>query len=199
MATTLVNVAQFYSDVLDPFHALLFFLLGAVLYFRTPSTSRRSLLLRLSTLSIAYIVAGGIALAIYNSFVSPPDYVFDVVAAGGALIGLAVISVIWYTQQWGDELLVMIGFLAIVTVVFGIISPFWNFSGHVSLIAAPCAYLLSIDRQFLPLAVIPVLMVPSRVLVNEHTVLQATVALGTVALLAVFYHKYVKQPLYEVL
>jgi uncharacterized membrane protein len=63
----------------------------------------------------------------------------------------------------------------------------WNISGHVLFTLVPTLYLSLVDRRYLPLLVIPLVMIPNRPMVSRHTLEQSfgSVALGVVCLVVV--------------
>ncbi|MFC7196050.1 phosphatase PAP2 family protein [Halosimplex aquaticum] len=75
--------------------------------------------------------------------------------------------------------------LAVVIAPYALLSPFWDISGHVLIALAPLLYLSLLDRRYVPLLAIPVLMVPNRVAVNAHTWAQSIAGFVVAAVITV--------------
>ncbi|MFB6140501.1 MAG: phosphoesterase [Halosimplex sp.] len=97
----------------------------------------------------------------------------DMMVASGVFIGAGVTWAVWRRFEWGQ--LVPGEMLALIAVIppYAALSPFWDISGHVIFAVVPTLYLALVDRKFLPLVAIPVLMVPMRVFVDAHSLLES--------------------------
>lgn len=82
----------------------------------------------------------------------------------------------WHINQWGPVLERAVVILAVVAVPHVLISPFWNFSGHVAFSMMPAFYVTLVDKKFWPLLIIPTIMVANRPLVGAHTWTQSITA-----------------------
>lgn len=93
----------------------------------------------------------------------------DPLVAMAVTSGSALTWFIWRIRDWGRKMTG--GAIAIMAaaVPYGIISPFWNVSGHVSFTVLPTVYLTTIDRKYLPTMLIPAIMVVNRPLLDMHT------------------------------
>lgn len=82
----------------------------------------------------------------------------------------------WHINRWGPVFEGAVVILAVVAVPHVLISPFWNFSGHVAFSMMPALYVTLVDRKFWPLLIVPTLMVANRPLLGAHTWSQSVAA-----------------------
>lgn len=116
---------------------------------------------------------------------SGSSWKLDMMVAAGVFIGATVTWAVWRQYDWGD--LVPGGMAALVAVIppYAVLSPFWDISGHVIFALAPTLYLALLDRKFAPLLAIPVVMVPTRVIVNAHSTLESVAGFVVAAAIVV--------------
>ncbi|WP_135362915.1 phosphoesterase [Halosimplex halophilum] len=116
---------------------------------------------------------------------SGSSWQLDMMVASGVVLGAAITWGVWRRYDWGR--LVPGGMAALIAVVppYAALSPFWDISGHVIFALAPTLYLALLDRKFLPLLAIPVVMVPTRVLVNAHSALESVAGFVVAAAIVV--------------
>ena len=100
----------------------------------------------------------------------------DALVASGLFTVAGALWFVWRRYDWGSLVPGGVEALALVTVPYIGLSPVWNISGHVVLSMWGPFYLTLVDRKFWPLMVIPVLMVPDRVIVDAHTWTQSIIA-----------------------
>ena len=93
----------------------------------------------------------------------------DALVASGLFVVAGTLWAAWRRYDWGALVPGGAAALALVTVPYIGLSPVWNVSGHVILSLWGPLYLTLVNRKFWPLMVVPVLMVPDRVIVNAHT------------------------------
>lgn len=93
----------------------------------------------------------------------------DAVVASGILIAAATTWFAWRRFEWGRLVPGYVAALALVTVPYVAISPFWNISGHVIWATVPTLYVTLVDRSFWPALAIPIVMLPNRVYLAMHT------------------------------
>ncbi|WP_433633147.1 phosphoesterase [Halomicrococcus sp. NG-SE-24] len=113
----------------------------------------------------------------------------DALVASGLFVAVGVTWYLWRRFGWGELVPRAAEILAAVTVPYALLSPFWNVSGHVLLSVMPTLYLALVDRKFWPLLVVPVVMVPNRVLVDAHTWAQAIGAFLLATVIVVTLHR----------
>jgi len=96
------------------------------------------------------------------------------VAMAGLLFGASlVVLLLWTVFGWGRKMRLAAGLLAATAIPYGIISVYWNISGHVVFTLVPTFYLVLQDRRFFPLLFIPLVMIPNRPMVTEHTLAES--------------------------
>ena len=100
----------------------------------------------------------------------------DALVASGLFTVAGVLWFVWHRYDWGTLVPGGVEALALVAVPYIGLSPVWNISGHVVLSLWGPLYLTLVDRKFWPLLLIPVLMVPDRVIVGAHTWTQSVTA-----------------------
>ena len=113
----------------------------------------------------------------------------DALVASGLFVVAGTLWAAWRRYDWGPLVPGGMAALALVTVPYIGLSPVWNISGHVILSTWGPLYLTLVNRKFWPLMVIPVLMVPDRVIVNAHTWAQSVGAflLAGVLIVGLYY------------
>ncbi|WP_135852828.1 phosphoesterase [Halorussus salinus] len=109
----------------------------------------------------------------------------DALVAGGVFFTAGVTWFVWHRYGWGSLVPGYLEALAVATVPYVALSPFWNFSGHVTMALVPTLYLTLVERKFWPTLAIPVVMVPNRVYLSAHDWAQSVGAFLVVALLVV--------------
>jgi hypothetical protein len=97
----------------------------------------------------------------------------DALVASGVLVVCVLLWYVWRRFDWGRLVPGGVLALAVATVPYAALSVVWNVSGHVIFAVVPTLYLTLVDRSFWPLLVVPLVMVPNRVVVNAHTWLQS--------------------------
>ncbi|WP_459191451.1 phosphatase PAP2 family protein [Halosimplex sp. J119] len=182
------------------FHPITVLALGIVLLihheWRGQSADRAALWRRIG----AFLVAGALALvptAAYfllvrgglSSAVQGSSWQLDEMVASGVLIAAGTTWYVWHRYDWGAIVPDATVTLAAATVPYALLSPFWDISGHVLFALVPTLYLSLLDRRYLPLLAIPVLMIPNRVALDAHTLAQAVAgfAAGAVITLGLYY------------
>ncbi|UPV74636.1 phosphoesterase [Halorussus limi] len=115
----------------------------------------------------------------------------DALVAGGIFVTAGVTWSLWHRYDWGSLVPGYAEALVVATIPYAALSPFWNFSGHVTMALVPTLYLTLVDRRFWPTLAIPVVMVPNRVYLNAHGWAQSVGAFLVVAALVVgvFWHQ----------
>jgi uncharacterized membrane protein YidH (DUF202 family) len=109
-------------------------------------------------------------------------------AMSAVLVGVcATIWFLWRYFNWDERTRRATVLLSATAVPYAWISMHWNISGHVLFTLVPTLYLALVDRRYLPLLVIPLVMIPNRPMVSRHTLEQSfgSVALGVVCLVVV--------------
>ena len=187
----LTRAAHLYPYV---FHPITLVGLGIVLLIHyewaRQGASRSALRRRLG----AFLAAGALALVPSGAYIlatgkSPMEvtqgnaWQVDALVASGLLAVSATLWFVWRRYDWGPLVPGGVEALALVTVPYIGLSPLWNVSGHVVLSLWGPLYLTLLDRKFWPLLVVPVVMVPNRVVVNAHTWAQSVGAFVLTALL----------------
>lgn len=93
----------------------------------------------------------------------------DALVAGGIFFTAGVTWLLWRHFDWGSLVPGYVEALALATVPYVALSPFWNVSGHVTMALAPTLYLTLVDGRFWPTLAIPVVMAPNRLYLDTHT------------------------------
>ncbi|NHN59399.1 MULTISPECIES: phosphoesterase [Halorussus] len=109
----------------------------------------------------------------------------DALVAGGVLFTAATTWLVWRRYDWGALVPGYLQALVVATIPYVALSPFWNFSGHVTMALMPTLYLTLVDRRFWPTLAIPVVMVPNRVYLDAHDWPQSVGAFLIIAALVV--------------
>jgi hypothetical protein len=109
----------------------------------------------------------------------------DALVAGAVFFVAGVTWLCWHYFDWGSLLPGYMEALVAATVPYIALSPFWNFSGHVTMAVMPTLYLTLVDRRFWPTLLIPVVMVPNRVYLEAHDWSESIVAFLVVAAVVV--------------
>ena len=93
----------------------------------------------------------------------------DALVAGGILVAAGITWPLWKHLGWGTMVPGYMQALALVTIPYIALSPFWNVSGHVIMALMPTLYVTLVDRRFWPSLAIPIVMVPNRIYLDAHT------------------------------
>jgi membrane-associated phospholipid phosphatase len=158
---------------------------GSTLYRRLGAFAVAGLLALLPTAVYVVVTGTGLLAATQGN-----AWQVDALVAGGFLTTAAVLWVVWRWRDWGDAVPGMMVALAAATVPYIALSPFWNFSGHVTMSLMPTLYLTLVDRRFAPLLLVPVVMVPNRVYVGAHSLAQSAVAFVVIAAVVVAVYRF---------
>jgi membrane-associated phospholipid phosphatase len=174
----LYQIMLFYKDAFDPRYFLFLSSILIVFYdWKNQSQEIKYYFERIAVISISYIAALIIVELVMMQIVgrssSYPQYFVDYSNLAGLMLGLALSIALWKKFKFGKEFLYFAFGLLAVSLPFAVISYFWNISGHVTFTAAPVTYLVLLDRRFLLVYVIPVVMVFNRPYVGAHTPLQS--------------------------
>jgi membrane-associated phospholipid phosphatase len=174
----LYQIMLFYKDAFDPRYFLFLSSILIVFYdWKNQYQEIKYYFERTAVISISYIAALIIVELVMMQIVgrssSYPQYFVDYSNLAGLMLGLALSIALWKMFKFGKEFLYFAFGLLAVSLPFAVISYFWNISGHVTFTAAPVTYLVLLDRRFLLLYVIPVVMVFNRPYVGAHTPLQS--------------------------
>lgn len=110
----------------------------------------------------------------------------DFLVGSGMLLVAGVMWYLWRRLEWGTLVPGAAEALAAVTLPYLALSPVWNVSGHVIFSVMPTLYLALVDRRFLPLLAVPVVMVPNRLYLDAHTWPQAVGGFLVAAVLVVW-------------
>ncbi|UPW00650.1 phosphoesterase [Halorussus gelatinilyticus] len=105
----------------------------------------------------------------------------DALVASGVLFAAGVTWLVWHRFDWGSLVPGYMEALAAATVPYAALSPFWNFSGHVTMALVPTLYLTLVERRFWPTLAVPVVMVPNRVYLGAHDWAQSVAAFLVIA------------------
>ncbi|WP_137285232.1 phosphoesterase [Halorussus salinisoli] len=109
----------------------------------------------------------------------------DALVAGGIFFTAGVAWFLWHRYDWGSLVPGYMEALVAATVPYIALSPFWNFSGHVTMALMPTLYLTLVDRKFWPTLAIPVVMIPNRVYLEAHDWSESVVAFLVVSAVVV--------------
>lgn len=142
--------------------------------------------LSLTPTVVFYLLRGGQIMGA----VEGSSWQLDIAVAAGVYIVAGVVWFLWRRYDWGAVVPDAMVALAAVMAPYVVLSPFWDVSGHVIIALMPTLYLALLDRTYVPLLAIPILMVPNRVLLEAHTVAQSTVAFvlaGAITLCLYYY------------
>jgi membrane-associated phospholipid phosphatase len=115
----------------------------------------------------------------------------DALVAGGVFFTAGVSWYLWHRYDWGSLVPGYFEALVAATVPYIALSPFWNFSGHVTMALMPTLYLTLVDRKFWPTLAVPVVMIPNRVYLGAHDWSESVVAFLVVSavVVAVFWYQ----------
>jgi len=186
----------FYSFMLwyqKIFHPVYFLLICAfiVIYIEWRNNGG-SLAARVLTLITAWVI-GFVIYNMHSVFYpsASEQWIEDVFAAIGAATAILITLVLWKIKGFGVEWIGNIVGTIAVLVPFAIISPFWNISGHVTFTTAPVVYIVALERRWIWLFIIPLVMIINRPVVGAHTVAQSIAGffLGMLALVGYLYIK----------
>lgn len=184
------QIMVFYKDAFDPKYFLFLSFILIVYYdWKNQSQEKKYFFERIAVISISYIIGliivDLVMMQIVGQSSSYPQYFVDYSNLAGLMLGLALSIALWMKFTFGKEFMDAAIGLLVVSIPFALISYYWNISGHVTYTAAPVTYLVLLDRRFLFLYVIPVVMVFNRPYVGAHTPVQSISGfiLGTVVML----------------
>lgn len=167
----LSDAARLYADVFAPELFVLFCGLCLIGYEWRAVTGRSlaGLGARVSVLAVGWAVG----LAVYEGVPllvgTVPEWGPDATGSAGLGLGILLIWLAWRRFDWGERVPVFSALLVAVTVPHLLITPFWDISTHVLYAVVPAGYLGSLDRRFVPLAVVAAGMVVARPLAGAHT------------------------------
>lgn len=160
------EIMQIYDDVFSPLYYMLFVAL-VVVYYDSKVTGK------IREAIITTLVAYAIAYAVYSTWFlmgeETPQYVEDLLAVFGLFAAIYVAMFAVRRKIYDGIVLVGILTMIILSVPYAIISVFWNISGHVAYTTAPTVFLVRLNKKFLPLMTIPLVMVVNRPIVGAHT------------------------------
>lgn len=124
----------------------------------------------------------------------------DALVAAGTLLAAGTTWLAWRRFDWGSITPALMVTYAVVVLPYAAASPFWNVSGHVLLATTPALFLALLDRRYLPLLAVAVVMVPNRVLLGAHTPDQAVGGffLGVLVVGGLWYRRRRLSPAYPV-
>lgn len=114
----------------------------------------------------------------------------DLQSSLALLVGLAVIGTIWHVRDWGEIVRWGLIALGVLTAIHAVIVPVWDLSGHVAFTAGSIGLVVLVERRFVALAVVPVVMMPARVLAGVHTVPQVIAGATLAAVILVGLARY---------
>lgn len=106
----------------------------------------------------------------------------DFFASSGLIVGFVLIGIVWRRRVWGRLVPAYCLLLITTSVLHIVVVPVWDVSSHVVYAAVPSAYLVTVDRRFGVLFVVPLGLTWSRVALDAHTPGEA---LGGLAVAAV--------------
>lgn len=97
----------------------------------------------------------------------------DFFAALGLVVAFGGIYLAWRRFDWGTLVppyaLLLIG----TSLLHLVVVPLWDTSSHVIYAAVPAGALVAVDRRFAPLALVPLVLVWSRIATGAHTIGEA--------------------------
>lgn len=114
----------------------------------------------------------------------------DALVAGGVFFTAGASWYLWHRYDWGSLVPGYLEALVAATVPYIALSPFWNFSGHVTMALMPTLYLTLVDRRFWPTLAVPVVMIPNRVYLGAHDWAQCVGAFAVVAAIVAAVFRY---------
>jgi len=164
-----MELMEIYATVFNPIYYMLFCAL-IVVYHDAKKTGQlmKGVVVTLTAYMIAY--------ATYSTwyFLPPaPQWVEDFLAVSGLMLGVLIAVLALRKKIFDGIIREAIYIIVALSIPYMAISPFWNISGHVAYTTAPTLYLISLDRRFTLLIVIPLIMVVNRPVVGAHTVAQS--------------------------
>lgn len=135
----------------------------------------------------AVLVAFALAFAVYRGGPSAVSGSVpggdDFFASAGLIVGFAVIWLLWTRREWGIAVPTYSLLLIVTSVLHVVIVPTWDVSSHVLYAAVPTGYLLTVDRRFVVLLAVPLVLVWSRVTLEAHTLGESLGALVVAAVI----------------
>lgn len=140
------------------------------------SSEPRNLAVRVGTIlaiAVAALVPTGIYLLVTDQAARAAtvgnDWPVDLATTSGLLVASGLSWAVWSATGWGSATKGAAAAIAVTAVPYAAISVVWNVSGHVAFSAVPALYLASLDRKFLPLVAIPLIMIVNRPFLGVHT------------------------------
>lgn len=107
----------------------------------------------------------------------------DFFASSGLIVSFVLIGVVWRRRAWGRLVPAYCLLLIITSVLHIVVVPVWDVSSHVVYAAVPSAYLVTVDRRFGALFVVPLGLTWSRVALDAHTPGEAIGGLAVAAVI----------------
>lgn len=163
-----------YQNVFNPIYFLL--LCSLLIVYHEYKRFGGNFIKRILTILFAWIVAYTIyKLYFFLGFVKfGYQWIEDFFAVFALLVACLICLFVWRRSKWGHYIPLAIKVAFVLSVIYAIISRFWNISGHVTYTTAPVVYLMMvIDKRYLLLLTVPLIMVVNRPLVYAHTWLQS--------------------------
>jgi len=176
-----------YQDVFNPIFFLL--LCAFIVIYLDWKIAGGKLTTRIITVIGSWIVAYTIYRMYFVLFPESPQWIEDLFAVAGLIIAASLTYYIWKKKNYGKEMIGAIVATVSVVIPYTLISPFWNISGHVAFTTAPVVYLYTLDKKFVWLFFVPIIMLVNRPVVNAHTIEESVCGfiLGLLALTGTWY------------
>ncbi len=176
-----VQLMEIYDDVFSPVY-FMFLCALVVVYYDSKRTGKlkQGLAIAFAAYAIAYVT--------YSTwyFISQmPQWVEDFLAVTGLMLGVLMAMVAMVKKIYDGIVREAVYIIVVLSAPYMAISPFWNISGHVAYTTAPALYLVTLNRKFLPLMLIPIIMVINRPVIGAHTVAQSVAGFILAALVVV--------------
>jgi membrane-associated phospholipid phosphatase len=177
---------DWYQDVFNPVYYLLICAIIITVY--DYKMGNGGMIGRITTILFSWAVA----FLIYRSyfvFIYPSEqWIEDMFAVLGLSVAILITLVVWEVRNYGCVMPSAIASALAVTIPYVLISPYWNISGHVAYTTAPTVFIAGIDRRWIFLFIIPLLMVINRPYLGEHTIAESIAGfiLGLIAIVGVF-------------
>lgn len=177
-----------YQHVFSPVYLLLVF--AVLLIYHEHKDFGNSLYKRLLVIFLSWLTAYVIYMLyyIFNLNSLGHQWIEDLFAVTGLLTSVVICALVWNRNRWGGYVPLAIETAVVLSVIYMLISYFWNISGHVAYVTAPVIFMsLVADRRYFYIMPIPLLMVINRPIVHAHTWLQSVLGfvLGVVVVILV--------------
>jgi uncharacterized membrane protein len=166
-------LADTVSTLFTPELFLLLTTLLAVGYERRDTASLQLLAARIGVVAAAWAVAFAIYVVGSRRFGTAVPGGDDFFAALGLIAAFSAIGLVWCRRDWGPLVPPYAALLVVTSLIHLVVVPLWNASSHVIYAAVPAGVLVTADRRFVPLLVVPPLLVWSRIATGAHTVDEA--------------------------